>query len=292
MSKTTTTTNNQRPKQHKQPKQPQQPQQPKQPKQPTTTTNTTNTKTTHNTQPTHNQHTATSFHSSVSFFACDLFSEDFMWAAEGAVYAGSKEPAMARGKGGGERRDEQRHGPENSSPRAASTVYFSMDDDGDMLAARPTPLVEVRPQSGVQRHTAVHIVDILPYVQILLVPVPQVGDQLVEFMQRLDTVLSLDRIPQRCVDRHRPQSVEQLVEVPTGPGYALSVLASKVFSRRELRGILSGQGSTASGAELIVDIPVPPGDLQGSHPGQRSRTLTSSSSSSSSWSRRSSRFTP
>ena len=31
-------------------------------------------------------------------------------------------------------------------PAAASTKYFRMDDDGDVLAARPTPLVEVRPQ--------------------------------------------------------------------------------------------------------------------------------------------------
>ena len=40
-------------------------------------------------------------------------------------------------------------------------VYFTLDDDGDVFAARPTPLAEVRPQPGVLRHTAVHIVDIL-----------------------------------------------------------------------------------------------------------------------------------
>ena len=39
-------------------------------------------------------------------------------------------------------------------PRAASTVYFTLDDDGDVLAARPTPLVEVRPQPGSQRCTS------------------------------------------------------------------------------------------------------------------------------------------
>ena len=38
--------------------------------------------------------------------------------------------------------------------------------------------------------------------------------------------------------------------------------------RRELRGILALQGSTTSGAELVVDFPGPRGDLQGSHPGQ------------------------
>ena len=52
-------------------------------------------------------------------------------------------------------------------PRAASTVYFTLDDDGDVLVARPTPLVEVWPQPRVLRHTAAHIVDIVPFVQIL-----------------------------------------------------------------------------------------------------------------------------
>ena len=57
--------------------------------------------------------------------------------------------------------------------------------------------------------------------------------------------LSHDSIPQRSAVR-RPQNAEQLVEVPTEPGYLLAVLASKFCSRREIRGILSGQGSTAS----------------------------------------------
>ena len=37
-------------------------------------------------------------------------------------------------------------------PEAASTTNNRMDDDGDVLAARPTPLVEVRPQMGYERH--------------------------------------------------------------------------------------------------------------------------------------------
>ena len=50
------------------------------------------------------------------------------------------------------------------------------------------------------------------------------------------------------------QMVELLVEVPTEPGYALAVLASKFYSRREVRGFLSGHGSTASGAERSLLI--------------------------------------
>ena len=62
------------------------------------------------------------------------------------------------------------------------------------------------------------------------------------------------------------QMAEQLVEVPTEPGCSLAVLASKFYSRREIHGILSGQG-----AELFVDTPVPQGrrvgggGLQGSN---------------------------
>ena len=44
-------------------------------------------------------------------------------------------------------------------PRVASTVYFSLDGDGDVLAARPTPLVEVRPQPGVLRHTEAQFIE-------------------------------------------------------------------------------------------------------------------------------------
>ena len=62
-------------------------------------------------------------------------------------------------------------------PRAASTEYHRMDDDGDVLAAQPTPLVEVRPQPGVLRHSGAHIVDFSPFVQILDDPVPLMGEK-------------------------------------------------------------------------------------------------------------------
>ena len=152
-------------------------------------------------------------------------------------------------------------------------AFFQLYDEEDAeREVRPAAVLEPRPQGPVQRHTALHIVDILPYVQILDVPVPQMCGQLVEFMQNLDTStldeqeiavpkISLDRIPQRSASR-RTQKAEQLVEVPTEPMYALAVVASKVFSRRELHGILSGQGSTASESELseqTVDNPVPQG---------------------------------
>ena len=63
-----------------------------------------------------------------------------------------------------------------------------------------------------------------------------------------------DDVPVRAAVRDT-QLGEQLVEVPTEPGYALSVIVLKFFSRREILGYLSGQGSTASGS-WVVDNPV------------------------------------
>ena len=136
-----------------------------------------------------------------------------------------------------------------------------------MLAARPDRLYEVRPQDRVLRRTVEQNVDAVtfPFLDVLE---PQMGNQLVEVLPKIDTrsshqVIEVPKIfpvsvPQRLVESRPPQLAEQLVEVPTDPVYVLMVLASKVFSRRELRGFLSGQGSTASGSR-VVDNPVPQG---------------------------------
>ena len=98
-------------------------------------------------------------------------------------------------------------GQKTPPPRAASTMYYRMDDEEDVLAARPPPLVEVRPQPKMLRHTAAHIEDIVPFVQILDVPVPQLGDQVVDLLRKIDAPalveqvlavpkISLDRVPQ------------------------------------------------------------------------------------------------
>ena len=81
------------------------------------------------------------------------------------------------------------------------------------------------PQARVQKHTIEQLADVVPMVQILDTPVPQMVEQLLEVFRLLDTQMpveqaiavpkiSLDRIPQRSVDVV-PQMVEQLVEVPT-----------------------------------------------------------------------------
>ena len=165
-------------------------------------------------------------------------------------------------------------------PRAASTVYCSLDDDGGVLAARPDRLHEVRPQERSLRRTVKQNVDVFtfPFLDVLE---PQKGNQLVHVLRKIDTRSSLQvidvpkifpvSVPQRRVESRPPQLAEQLVEVPTESQCTfLVVLASKVCSRRELSRLLSGQGSTASGSgedvEQIVDVPAR-GGLQGFPPG-------------------------
>ena len=173
----------------------------------------------------------------------------------------------------GEERDELHNatGQKTPPPRAASTVYFSLDDDGDVLAAPPDRLYEVMPLDRVLRRTVEQNVDAVTFPS-LDVPEPQMENQLVEVLQKIGTrsshqVIEVPEIfpvsvPQHLVESRPPQLAEQLVEVPTEPVYVLMVLASKVFSRRELSGLLSGQGSAASGSgflEEVVDNPLPQG---------------------------------
>ena len=191
------------------------------------------------------------------------------------------------------------------SPRAASTVHFNLFDEGDVLAARPTPLVEVRPQPGVQRHTAEQIIETFVPVQVFDAPVPQMeGEQVVEFMRKLDAPaldeqviavpkISLDWVSKRC-PRPRTRKADQLVEVPTILSYSslqqgtleqiidIPVPQGRVGrgGHGGLQGVSQRQGSpTFRGAEF-VGIPVPPGrggggGLQGFLPGQGSAASSS-----------------
>ena len=97
------------------------------------------------------------------------------------------------------------------------------------------------------------------------------GDQLVEVLRKIDTrsshqVIEVPKVfpvsaPLRRVESRPPQLAEQWVEVPTQPWYVAMVLASKVFSRREIRRIIAGMEGGGGGAR---------GGLQGSRAGQNS----------------------
>ena len=110
------------------------------------------------------------------------------------VYApySSTETDDGKGQGGGER-DVQRHGPDDSSPRAACAEYYRLDDDGDALAARPTPLVA----GGTAAHRGAHrghrAVRADPRCACVAV-----GEEQVIAVPKI----SQDRVPQRSVVVH------------------------------------------------------------------------------------------
>ena len=88
----------------------------------------------------------------------------------------------------------------------------------------PPPLAEVRPQERVHRHTVEQNGDTAPFLPSLDVPVPLMGEHLVEVYKLLDVAVPeqvtevpkifVDDIPSRLSVRE-PQLAEQLVEVPT-----------------------------------------------------------------------------
>ena len=121
------------------------------------------------------------------------------------------------------------------TPAFATTVPSPEPELFDLFEEPNLLLEPQRPQGRVQRNTVVHIVDVSPFLQILDVRVPQMGDQLVEFMKMHDAQslveqviavpkISSDRIPQRFLDRRRPQRPEQLVEVPTELAYVKQIV--------------------------------------------------------------------
>ena len=166
-------------------------------------------------------------------------------------------------------------------------------DEVPATGSRPDRLAGVRPQERVQQHPVDHV-DTAPALPILDVPVPLVGEQLLDVLRFFDTLcpvaeqvidvpkISLEDIPARRLCRE-PQLVEQLVEVPTVVSY--SSLLQRIVQQHVdipvpggrgrlagLQGSLPGQSSTAS-VEQIVHIP------GGGHQGLRPRQGSTASSS-------------
>ena len=112
-------------------------------------------------------------------------------------------------------------------------MYYPMDvDEVPVAGSRPDRLTEVRPQERVLRRTVEQNVEPVRGVPVLDAPVPQMVDpaaEVVRFFAPLPVVAeqhdhSRGPIPQRALLRV-PQLAEQLVDVPTPPGYVLAVVA-------------------------------------------------------------------
>ena len=141
------------------------------------------------------------------------------------------------------------------TPQAAGTVFYPMDvDDVPVAGSRPDRLTEVRPQERVLRRTVEQAGDVVPGLPALGAPVPQMVDtaaEVVRFFASLPVVaeqvievpaVSEDPIPQRALLR-APQLAEQLVDVPTPPGYVLAVVVVQT---------LGWEGARAFFAELAA----------------------------------------
>ena len=187
-----------------------------------------------------------------------------------------------------------------------------MSEGSDVVGGgRPPSLMDVWRQERVQQRTVKQIVDPVHLVPLLHDVVPQMVEQLVDFLAPLDfrvadQVIEVPKIvcPPRAARTvlRAPQTAEQLVEVPTESACALAVVAVQAVGlsaamalaeqivdkpvpqvRRGggggLQGFRAGQGTPAADMEQIVYFPVPlgwrrrSGSPQGSLPGRGSTAI-------------------
>ena len=86
----------------------------------------------------------------------------------------------------------------NQNTAREGTEFYAMSVDSDVVGGgRPPSLVDVLPQGRVQQRTVEQIVDPVPLVPMLHDVVPQMAEQLVDFLAPLDVRVA-----------------EQVIEVP------------------------------------------------------------------------------
>ena len=140
---------------------------------------------------------------------------------------------------------------EHPPQEAAGTQYFAMDvDEVPAAGSRPDRLTEVRPQERVLRRTVEQNVEPVRGVPVLDAPVPQMVEHVVDVLKIIDRgppeqVIEVPKVSLQDVVPLRaalcePHLAEQLVDVPTRPGYALALA---VVAVRTL-GVEGGTGST------------------------------------------------
>ena len=151
----------------------------------------------------------------------------------------------------GERVELDGDDPENPhSPQGAGTQYFAMDvDEVPAAGSRPDQLTEVRPQERVLRRTVEQKVEPVRGAPVLDVPVPQMVEHVVDVLKIIDRgpaeqVIEVPKVSLQDVVPLRaalcePQLAEQLVDMPTRPGYALAVVAARTRGWREARALLA-----------------------------------------------------
>ena len=129
-------------------------------------------------------------------------------------------------------------------------------DEVPAAGSRPDLLTEVRPQERVLRRTVEQNVEPVRGVPVLDASLPQMVEHVVDVLKiiidrglpeqviEVSKVSLQDVVPLRAALR-QPQLAEQLVEVPTHPGYALAVMAVRTLGWRAALALLE-QLNTAS----------------------------------------------
>ena len=217
-------------------------------------------------------------------FCCVTFSDGPQRAARVRCYTAKKEA--------GEEESEKKYAAKFRKTPPPQAFFQLYDEEDAELGARPGSVFDLVPQGRVVRHVVEHRIETCPF-QILDAPVPQMGDQVFELLQKIVLSLvesvqvlavpkiSFDRVPKRSAARS-PQTAEQLVEVPTERGYVIAIIATQALGWRGARALAgqlvatpvpqgrqggrgglhdsrAGQGCPAAVVKQIVDIPVPQG---------------------------------
>ena len=136
----------------------------------------------------------------------------------------------------------------NQNTAREGTEFYAMSEDSNVAGGGRLPsLVDVRLQEWLQQRTVEQIVDPVPLVMLLHDVVPQMVEQLVDFLAPLDFRVAeqvIEVLKIVCPPRGArtvlcaPQMADQLVEVPTEAGYALAVVAVQTLGWRAARALL------------------------------------------------------
>ena len=105
--------------------------------------------------------------------------------------------------GAGEEGHEEHDALRRQRPPPHPAFFQLFDEEDAELGARPGSVTDPVPHGRVERQTVEHRIEACPFVQILDAPVPQMGDQLVELLQKIVTASLVELV--------------QVVAVPKSP---------------------------------------------------------------------------
>ena len=98
-----------------------------------------------------------------------------------------------RARGGGES-DEKKYTAKFRKTPPPQAFFQLYDEEDAVWGLRPGSLSDPVPQGRVERHVVEHMVETCPFVQILDAPVPQLGNQVLELLQKIVSSSSVEPV--------------------------------------------------------------------------------------------------